>query len=725
MDEYYFSYLQPNMKWVKDNTIYLTKHGSHCYGTNRPDSDLDLRGICIPPKRYILGVLDNFEQSISNHPVDITVFGLSKFITLAINNNPNALEIIFTDPSDQIFINDIGRSLLDIRDSFLSKKSRFTLAGYAHSQLKRIHTHRRWLLKPVTTKPERKDYGLPETHKLIPEHQLLEIEAAIRKVLDSWQPDTTGMENDVAIKFKNELYDILLELKINHDDMDLYAARYLGLNDNLIESFKKERQYKLALRDWKNYKEWEQSRNESRAELEKKFGYDCFTDDTEFLTENGFKKFDDIKEADKLATVFLSPTGKNLTERKHFGIEYQNFTEKFDGTFNGNLYNFYGNHLDVLVTPNHRMLYREISRNLIKEHDWKLDIASTVPDCFDFLRTINPNTKNYSNKEIFKDLPFKPYEYMKLMGAFLSDGSFSFNKNEPDAITISQKEDNRLHKWMKNFYQKYKNSLQVSLYEYYREPNEFRTESMKEIVLSIRNKALVNKLYNDCGHSKDKHIPRYVFDLSKQLKEYLFDYMVKGDGTVRNTTLKSIIYYSSVKQLADDIQELSFLSGWETSLYGPYEYEKNGKLSIMYQVHINKHVKNYDRLVRYANLKKIPVTNQRIVCFSVPNSTLIIRRKGHVSIQGNCKHGMHLVRLYRQCIELLRDGKLNVKRHDAQELLEIRNGAWTYEQLIEWAESQDKIIDELYKTSTLPKEPNRVKINNWLINTLDSCFQSE
>lgn len=59
-----------------------------------------------------------------------------------------------------------------------------------------------------------------------------------------------------------------------------------------------------------------------------------------------------------------------------------------------------------------------------------------------------------------------------------------------------------------------------------------------------------------------------------------------------------------------------------------------------------------------------------------------------------------------------------MKRHDAEELLAIRNGLWTYEELIDWAEKQDKILDELYKTSTLKIEPNRKKINEWLISVL-------
>jgi hypothetical protein len=72
---------------------------------------------------------------------------------------------------------------------------------------------------------------------------------------------------------------------------------------------------------------------------------------------------------------------------------------------------------------------------------------------------------------------------------------------------------------------------------------------------------------------------------------------------------------------------------------------------------------------------------------------------------------MHLVRLMRMAKETLVTGKVIVKRPDAQELLEIRNGAWTYEQLIEYANKEQAALIELEKTSPLPKSPDRVKID--------------
>jgi predicted nucleotidyltransferase len=70
------------------------------------------------------------------------------------------------------------------------------------------------------------------------------------------------------------------------------------------------------------------------------------------------------------------------------------------------------------------------------------------------------------------------------------------------------------------------------------------------------------------------------------------------------------------------------------------------------------------------------------------------------------KHAMHLVRLLRMCREILTTGKVLVRRPDAEELLAIRAGAWSYEALVEWAATQDREMDALYESSKLPHSPN-------------------
>ena len=68
------------------------------------------------------------------------------------------------------------------------------------------------------------------------------------------------------------------------------------------------------------------------------------------------------------------------------------------------------------------------------------------------------------------------------------------------------------------------------------------------------------------------------------------------------------------------------------------------------------------------------------------------------------KHAMHLVRLLRMGQEILETGIVQVRRPDAQELLAIRNGSWTYDQLLQYSEQMDLYIREtLYKKTSLPK----------------------
>lgn len=71
------------------------------------------------------------------------------------------------------------------------------------------------------------------------------------------------------------------------------------------------------------------------------------------------------------------------------------------------------------------------------------------------------------------------------------------------------------------------------------------------------------------------------------------------------------------------------------------------------------------------------------------------------------KHAMHLVRLLRMGAEALETGVLNVRRPDAEELLAIRAGKWSYEEVVEYAEMMDNHVHKvLYPKTQLPKKPN-------------------
>jgi predicted nucleotidyltransferase len=83
------------------------------------------------------------------------------------------------------------------------------------------------------------------------------------------------------------------------------------------------------------------------------------------------------------------------------------------------------------------------------------------------------------------------------------------------------------------------------------------------------------------------------------------------------------------------------------------------------------------------------------------------------------KHGSHLVRLLKMCHEILVDGKINVYREDADELLAIRRGEWSYEKLMEFVDQQEVKIDEAYQKTTLPKAPDSKRLNDLCVDLVN------
>ncbi len=88
------------------------------------------------------------------------------------------------------------------------------------------------------------------------------------------------------------------------------------------------------------------------------------------------------------------------------------------------------------------------------------------------------------------------------------------------------------------------------------------------------------------------------------------------------------------------------------------------------------------------------------------------RRKALVDKFGyDTKNAAHLIRLLRMGIEFLKDGRLYVLRSDASQLLEIKRGGWSFEQVRTEADRLFKLAEETYLRSTLPVQADKEKID--------------
>ena len=78
------------------------------------------------------------------------------------------------------------------------------------------------------------------------------------------------------------------------------------------------------------------------------------------------------------------------------------------------------------------------------------------------------------------------------------------------------------------------------------------------------------------------------------------------------------------------------------------------------------------------------------------------------------KNMSHCHRLLDMCIEILRDGAINVRRTNKEELIAIRFGKTPYSKLLEDANNKISFIKELSKNSSLPNEIDKGFISNLL-----------
>ena len=153
-------------KWLPNNCHYLTMMGSVAYGVSSDTSDMDVYGVCIPPKELIFphlaGEIMGFgaqkkrfnvwqEHHIKDasammgkgREYDLAVYNIVDYFQLLMQNNPNMIDSIFTPDNCVLHITRIGTMIRENRKLFLHKKCWHTFKGYAYAQMKKIRNKER------------------------------------------------------------------------------------------------------------------------------------------------------------------------------------------------------------------------------------------------------------------------------------------------------------------------------------------------------------------------------------------------------------------------------------------------------------------------------------------------------------------------------------------------------------------------------------------------------
>lgn len=149
LNELYQNKLITPPPFVVDNICLLSIGGSFAYGCSTDNSDVDLIGVCIPPIEYIQpkGILgfdempkfDEYQQhhiKYENKEYDVKVYSIARLFKLALDGNPNMLDIISTPDYTVLEENSVGNKLRANKDLFYSKDCVKRFLGFANNHFR-------------------------------------------------------------------------------------------------------------------------------------------------------------------------------------------------------------------------------------------------------------------------------------------------------------------------------------------------------------------------------------------------------------------------------------------------------------------------------------------------------------------------------------------------------------------------------------------------------------
>ncbi len=243
-----------------DWRLFESVAGSRAYGTQTPQSDLDIRGVFVLPPVRFYGFAPPVQVNDATH--DVTFYELGRFLDLLSKNNPNVLELLGS-PDDCVRFQHPMFARLQPR-TFLSKRCRDSFAGYAMGQIRKARGLNKKIVNPM---PKERRSAMDFCH-------VLEMQGSAP--LREWLAERGLCQDDcglVSVPHMREVYGIYhdatgemvyrgifaseeaTELRCSSVAKDAHPIGWMAFNR---DGFKK------YCREYQSYWEWVQQRNEDR-----------------------------------------------------------------------------------------------------------------------------------------------------------------------------------------------------------------------------------------------------------------------------------------------------------------------------------------------------------------------------------------------------------------------------------------------------------------------------
>lgn len=362
------------------------------------------------------------------------------------------------------------------------------------------------------------------------------------------------------------------------------------------------------------------------------------SEDTECLTSSGWKTYDQLTPDTRVA-CYDSQTDR-IIYRKPEGI--------FIHRYKGPMCSWQGKHFDILAEPSHRMWVRS-GFGKGNKHPYSNRAIGELTKTTSAMYKIRVAAKAACEAEAAVEVgqQLVPHEqWLSLLGWYISEGS---KYSSAGGITISQSTDSP-------FIEDIDNAVSgLGFYKRLSHQGKMYTWSLCQ-----RDGAtLCNHLFQHCGQgSSNVRVPSYVKAWPAEALRILLDSLLAGDGNKycrrrekrRTDGEGNTRYWTTSKQLADDVQELAIKCGLRAQIStedrrGQVIKAPQGIVNCNYLSYIVHICDSQEVTVRAGNRSIVPYDGI-VWCIQSPTGLFVTRRNGKAHITGNCRYTINPVLHY-------------------------------------------------------------------------------